>query len=288
MTGGPGSKDEFQCAPLFLSLSSKLNGLDQSHKQQLIESANGVFGFVTKSNKTNKLAYWVIDLKKNPQLTWSEESINNALKQLDSKHGRVDVVVSTDDETLLQILRGKINAMQAFSSGKLRVKGSMAVGMRLEPTLRAFRTKTKAKTASTSQTNTKFKATENLLGEMKAVIKTFSQEERQKLLTKVNLIAVLKVTNPENSNESVTYTLNLSKGNTGEVVLNGPASDHKLNQDITVTVNQKDFELLSSGKLNGQSAYMRGKLKLQGNIFKAMSLDDVFQIAKKQKLKAKL
>jgi len=43
--------------------------------------------------------------------------------------------------------------------------------------------------------------------------------------------------------------------------------------DVTIIVNEQDFIKLFQGKLSPTSAYMSGKLKLKGDITKAMALD---------------
>jgi len=53
--------------------------------------------------------------------------------------------------------------------------------------------------------------------------------------------------------------------------------------DVTIAVSQADFVKLFSGKLSPTSAYMMGKLKIKGDITKAMVLDKLMG-----KLKSKL
>jgi len=43
--------------------------------------------------------------------------------------------------------------------------------------------------------------------------------------------------------------------------------------DVTITLEEKDFLDLINGKANGQSLFMSGKLKIQGNMGLAMKLD---------------
>ena len=55
--------------------------------------------------------------------------------------------------------------------------------------------------------------------------------------------------------------------------------------DLTLTVSDDDFVALAEGKLNPQQAFMRGKLKLKGNMGLAMKLGTVIQAAGKGKSK---
>ena len=50
--------------------------------------------------------------------------------------------------------------------------------------------------------------------------------------------------------------------------------------DLVLSVSDEDMLALSQGKLNAQQAFMRGKLKLKGNMALAMKLGKVIEAAK--------
>lgn len=50
--------------------------------------------------------------------------------------------------------------------------------------------------------------------------------------------------------------------------------------NVTITVGDDDFVAIASGKLNAQQAFMKGKLKLKGNMALAMKLPVLFNAIK--------
>jgi (3R)-3-hydroxyacyl-CoA dehydrogenase / 3a,7a,12a-trihydroxy-5b-cholest-24-enoyl-CoA hydratase / enoyl-CoA hydratase 2 len=50
--------------------------------------------------------------------------------------------------------------------------------------------------------------------------------------------------------------------------------------DITITIQDQDMLDMASGKLNPQQAFMKGKLKIKGNMGLAMKLGKVMEAAK--------
>lgn len=50
------------------------------------------------------------------------------------------------------------------------------------------------------------------------------------------------------------------------------------NASITLTIEDKDFEDLITGKLNGQTAFLTGKLKIQGDMTLALKLQSIFNL----------
>ncbi|KAJ7659918.1 sterol-binding-like protein [Mycena rosella] len=101
--------------------------------------------------------------------------------------------------------------------------------------------------------------------------------EKAAQMKKVNGIFQLDVSNE--AKEVATWTIDLKKTGT---VYKGPA---KPKADVTIILSDDTLTDLASGKLNGQKAFMTGKLKTKGNMMLATKLDGVLKVASKPKAK---
>lgn len=121
-----------------------------------------------------------------------------------------------------------------------------------------------------------FKASATLAALAK-VFEGYSDEEKKAQIKKTNGIFELRVKNAEGK-EGV-WTIDLK--DTGSVY-KGAA---KQKPNVTIILSDDTFQQLAEGKLDGQKAYMTGKLKTKGNMMFATKLDGVL---KATKTKAKL
>ncbi|KAG9102608.1 hypothetical protein FRC06_001651 [Ceratobasidium sp. 370] len=88
-----------------------------------------------------------------------------------------------------------------------------------------------------------------------------------------NGIFELRVANTEK--KEAVWTIDLKKEGT---VKKGPASGKP---DVVISLSET-FTELAAGKLNGQKAFMTGKLKTKGNMMMATKLEAVLKLAKPQ------
>lgn len=73
-------------------------------------------------------------------------------------------------------------------------------------------------------------------------------------------------------NESGTWYVDLKTGPAGSCGIGSPAAK----PDVTLSMNAEDFQQMFEGKLKPTMAFMSGKLKLEGNMGKAMALEKLF------------
>ncbi|KAI0072945.1 sterol-binding-like protein [Panus rudis PR-1116 ss-1] len=121
-----------------------------------------------------------------------------------------------------------------------------------------------------------FKSSE-ILAALAQVFASYSEEEKKAQIKKTNGIFELKVKNAEGKEE--TWTIDLK--DKGEVYRGAS----KAKPNVTILLSDETFSQLAEGKLDGQKAYMTGKLKTRGNMMFATKLDAVLKAAK---TKAKL
>ncbi|KAF8349027.1 SCP2 sterol-binding domain-containing protein [Amanita rubescens] len=121
-----------------------------------------------------------------------------------------------------------------------------------------------------------FKSSEVISG-MQSTFSQLSEAERKDKLKKTNAVFELQVTNEKK--ETVTWTIDMKKTGT---VHKGSA---KPKADVTLILSDETLVDLASGKLNGQKAYMTGKLKTKGNLMLATKLDSLISVCVMKKAK---
>ncbi|KAF7794513.1 hypothetical protein EIP86_005647 [Pleurotus ostreatoroseus] len=121
-----------------------------------------------------------------------------------------------------------------------------------------------------------FKAS-NILASLAQVFDSYSEEDKKKEIKKTNGIFELRIKNAEG--KEAFWTIDLK--NTGSIY----KGEAKSKPNVTLIMADDTFQQLADGKLDGQKAFLTGKLKTKGNMMFATKLDGVL---KATKTKAKL
>ncbi|RIA91814.1 sterol-binding-like protein [Glomus cerebriforme] len=105
---------------------------------------------------------------------------------------------------------------------------------------------------------------------------TDNEAKKKETIKKINAIFEFNVKNSEGKEQI--WTLDLKNDGT---VQTGKGS---AKPDIIIGLADETFVELASGTLNGQKAFMSGKLKIKGNMMLATKLDGVLSTIPKAKL----
>ncbi|KAJ3018100.1 UNVERIFIED_CONTAM: hypothetical protein HDU68_011315 [Siphonaria sp. JEL0065] len=265
------SETGFKSSSLFEALSLSLANADA--RREAGKTVNGVFHLVLK-NAAGVEATWTLDLKA------AASSPSQAAPVAKGANGKPDIVVSLADDTFVDLAAGKINGQKAFMAGKLKVKGNIALATKLDAVLKNAKPSAPAaaapKPAAAVAPSAPSSATVAVAGfessvifaEIEAGLKSSTKDQLDAAVKKVKAVFQFDVKNAA----SVVQTWTLDLKSVASVVKGAGAK-----ADVTVAVGDKDFVDLANGKLNGQKAFMSGKIKVKGQIMLATKLDAVLK-----------
>ncbi|KAJ3058488.1 hypothetical protein HDU98_005411, partial [Podochytrium sp. JEL0797] len=260
----------YKSSALFSAIKASLT--DPAARADALKKVNGVF-HITIKNAAGLETTWTIDLKQKGDVLLGAD-------------GKPDITINLSDDTFVDLAEGKINGQKAFMSGKLKVKGNIALATKLDTVLKAAKSAPKpaapAATPAAAAGGSSTVAVPNfdssaLFSEIEAGLKSTATPQREATVKKVKAVFQFDVKNAAGVVQ--TWVLDLKNGS-GSIVKGAGAK-----ADVTVAVGDKDFVDMANGKLNGQKAFMSGKIKVKGQIMLATKLDSVL---KEMRPKAKL
>ncbi|TFK49994.1 sterol-binding protein [Heliocybe sulcata] len=118
--------------------------------------------------------------------------------------------------------------------------------------------------------------TSDTLAALAQVFQSYSEQEKKAQIKKTNGIFELRV---NNGGKEAVWTIDMKKEGT---IYKGEA---KPKPDVTILLSDDTFSQLAEGKIDGQKAFLTGKLKTKGNMMLATKLDGLLKTAR---TKAKL
>lgn len=233
--------------------SAVFDGIASNIDAALLKSINAVYQFnVNSGGQTNT---WTVDLKNAPGSVKSGPA------------PKADCTVTLKEEDLLSLVNGSLNGQQAFMQGKLKIGGNMSYAMKLgqlfakKPAAAAAKPAA-AKPAAAAAPAASAPKDDSPVGQVFANLSK-SITENPELVKKINGVYQFNITTSKGEDK---WTVDLK--NAPGSVKQGPAPK----PDVTITIKEADFVDLMTGKIDGQAAFMQGKLKIGGNMSFAMKL----------------
>jgi len=221
-----------------MSVNDLFEAIDMGIKadQSMIQKVGGVYKFVVDGS------VWYVDLK-------------NGQGGVSQSGGNADVTLTLGSDDFMKLMTGQMSGPQAFMQGKVKLKGNMALAMKLN-TLVALLSAAQASTAGSS--NAQGVTPEFIFEEIERNI-----QSDPSILQQIGTVYKFVIDND-------TWIVDL-KNRSGRVAKGDGEAD------TIITMKSQDFVDLMTGALNGQQAFMQGKLKIKGNMANAMKLSQLTQ-----------
>ncbi|KAJ9069898.1 hypothetical protein DSO57_1014028 [Entomophthora muscae] len=265
--------DGFESSVYFSQIHEFLTNTPSSQKVPLLKKSAGVYQFDVK--KGAKTQVWTIDLN----------GAGSVITKAPSK--KPDIQITLDDAVFVSLVQGKITGQKAFMQGKLKAKGNLSFSGKLDNFLKEARNNglsggsSNAGQAPSGTSDVKsievagFKSSQ-VFKQVKAWMDSMPSEQRKKEVFKIKGLFQIDV---KAGGKVQTWTIDL-KNQTGDAYIGAPKSK----ADAIISIADEDFLSMASGKLNGQKAFMTGKLKVKGQMMLATKLDALFKNLPKSKL----
>lgn len=183
---------------------------------------------------------------------WTLDLTNRKIHEGKVKNLKIDTTLSMEDNILMEIATGKITPQAAFMKGKLKITGNIMLTQQLLPLL-------KGESIGSNKASASKLLSDNIFNAMQDKIN--AQPEKAKAVNAVFLFKILR-----SGKVIKEWILDLKKG---EINVGG-ATDMTI--DTTLKLADEDLVDITTGKLNPQTAFMKGKLKITGNIMLTQKL----------------
>jgi len=234
--------------------------------EEMVGKINAVYAFDIKGKEAGQ---WYLDLKNGAGSCGAGVA-----------HCSPDVTMSLKDTDFTKMFSGKLKPTTAFMTGKLKLTGDMGKAMKLEKLMGKMQTKSFHTMPNHQRAyDQMFKPRQNLSNgfhtsvslssEYKAVsevmdkIKGVASEAIVKQVAAIYLFDV---------KEKGKYYIDFKTGS-GQVGEGDPPTK----ADVTITMNEENFLKIFNRELAPATAFMTGKVKVSGDLSKALTLEKVMK-----------
>ena len=232
------NRGDFKATALFDQMKAHVSS-------DLVKKVGASFRFDLTSDKgtTNS---WRVDLKTG----------NGSVEESSAK---ADCIFTMKDGDFISLSTGKLNPQSAFMKGLVKIKGNIMLAQKLQALFDTLKNAGPAKSAVSAAPaagGDDFKAT--------AVFADLKKRVNADTVKKVGASFRFDLTSASGAKKS--WRMDLKNGN-------GSVEESSDKADCIFVMKDGDFIKLMSGKLNAQSAFMKGLVKIKGNLMLAQKLD---------------
>ncbi|KAG0250318.1 hypothetical protein DFQ27_009468 [Actinomortierella ambigua] len=249
---------KFESEDIFERLNEALNAFTPEERSELVKQVGGTFEFQIKKDKSADA----------PVKVWHAEVKSQGVINAGAAPGNPDVTLFCTDEDMVALATGELSGARAFISDRIGLRGPMMMAMKLDVIFRSLG----LGPVKGSEDDLSYDGFESsfLILQIAEYLKVLSEEERKAEVAKVKGIFLFNV---KKDKQTAVWMMDMKNG-IGQMK---KGKIEGLKPDITLELPDKVFVDMFMGKLNGQKAFMSGKIKVKGQIMLALKLDNMMK-----------
>lgn len=233
---------------------------DSKERQELVKQVNGVFEFHIKKDASANAEVKI----------WHAEVKNQGVIKAGPAPGNPEITLFLTDEDMVALAVGDLSGARAFITQRIGLKGPMMMAMKLDVIFRSLGMGP-PKGAEDDLGYDGFESSYLIL-QISEYLKVLTEAERKAEVAKVKGVFLFNV--KANSGKDTAVWMMDMKNGIGQMK---KGKIDGLKPDITLEMKDKDFVELFMGKVNGQKAFMTGRIKVKGAIMLALKLDTMMK-----------
>jgi len=178
----------------------------------------------------------------------------------------------------------KLNPTTAFMSGKLKMEGNLGKALALEKVMkkmnsRGYHTSARMATIGDTVPRRHYSTEGPEFSDLGQVFERISSVKSADMVKKVNASFIFDV---EDQKYHIDFSADSGDGQAGAGDIPGRPADFK--PDVKITISKENCLKLFNRELQPATAFMTGKLKLSGDLAKALSLEAVMKASREARI----
>jgi len=249
----------FQSEEIFARLNEALDAFEPSERQELVKQVNGVFEFHIKKDNSPGAEVKI----------WHAEVKSQGVIKAGPAPQTPEITLYLVDEDMVALAVGDLSGARAFITDRIGLKGPMMMAMKLDVIFRSLGMGP-PKGAEGDLGYDGFESSFLIL-QIAEYLQVLTEAERKAEVAKVKGIFLFNVKNGKG--DTAVWMMDMKNG-IGQMK---KGKIEGLKPDITLEMKDKDFVDLFLNKVNGQKAFMTGRIKVKGAIMLALKLENMMK-----------